>query len=119
VDAFAVTEHGVRTAVLWLRLVVEAMGALVVAVGVAVAAWRLTRLVGRGRQEHYQALRLGLARSLALALEFQLAADILSTAVAPTWEQIGQLAAVAVIRTGLNHFLTKEMQMERGPAAPA
>ena len=46
-------------------------------------------------------------------LEFQLGADILSTAVAPSWEQIGKLGAIAVIRTGLNFFLSMEMQSER------
>lgn len=47
-----------------------------------------------------------------LALEFQLGSDILSTAVAPSWDQIGKLAAIAVIRTVLNYFLTKEMGEE-------
>lgn len=119
-ETFEVAEHGVQAAVLWLRLCVEAMGALVVAAGIAVAAWRLTRLTRLARgggHEAYRTLRLGLARSLALALEFQLAADILSTAVAPTWQQIGQLAAVAIIRTGLNHFLMREMQAERDAGA--
>ena len=46
-------------------------------------------------------VRLTPARFLAIALEFQLGADILSTAVAPTWDAIGKLAAVAVIRTAL------------------
>jgi uncharacterized membrane protein len=50
---------------------------------------------------------------LALALEFQLGADILSTAIAPSWEQIGKLGAIAVIRTALNFFLSKEMAQER------
>ncbi|RZK11946.1 MAG: DUF1622 domain-containing protein, partial [Hymenobacter sp.] len=50
---------------------------------------------------------------LALALEFQLGADILSTAIAPSWEQIGKLGAIAVIRTALNFFLSKEMQEEK------
>ncbi len=45
-------------------------------------------------------------------MEFQLGADILSTAVAPSWDQIGKLGAIAVIRTTLNYFLTKEMQQE-------
>lgn len=40
------------------------------------------------------------ARSeLALALEFELAADILRTAIAPTWNEIGQFAAIIVLRT--------------------
>jgi len=47
-----------------------------------------------------------------LALEFQLAADILATTVAPSWAQIGKLGAIAVIRTGLNYFLAREIKEE-------
>ena len=54
-------------------------------------------------------VRLGLGRSLALALELLLGADILKTAIAPTWNEIGQLAAIAILRTGLNYFLEKEL----------
>lgn len=46
-------------------------------------------------------------------MEFQLASDILSTAVAPTFEEIGKLAAVATIRTLLNYFLGQEIEKER------
>jgi len=55
-------------------------------------------------------IRLSLGRSLALALEFLLGADILKTAVAPTWNEIGQLAAIAVLRTALNFFLDRELR---------
>ena len=48
-----------------------------------------------------------------MALEFQLAADILRTSVAPSWPQIGKLGAVAVIRTGLNYFLGCEIREEK------
>lgn len=65
------------------------------------------------RPERYVEVRLTLARYLALAIEFELAADILSTAVAPSWDQIGQLGAIVVIRTGLNYFLMCEMKEER------
>jgi uncharacterized membrane protein len=51
-------------------------------------------------------------RRLAVALEFELAADILRTAVAPTWNEIGQLAAIAALRTALNYFLGKEIDKE-------
>ena len=44
-----------------------------------------------------------------LALEFTLAADILKTAVAPSWDDIGKLAAIATVRTALNYFLQKEV----------
>lgn len=51
---------------------------------------------------------------MVLALEFQVAADILRTAVAPTWNEIGQLAAVIVLRTALNFFLQMEIE-KSGP----
>ncbi len=68
-------------------------------------------------QPSLTAIRLILARYLALALEFELGADILGTAISPTWDQIGKLGAVAVIRTGLNFFLSTEMKHEKTLAA--
>jgi uncharacterized membrane protein len=55
-------------------------------------------------------VRLRLGGWLALALEFELAADILRTAIAPTWNEIGQLAAIIVLRTLLNYFLQREIE---------
>jgi len=52
----------------------------------------------------------GFAGWLVLALEFLLAADILRTAISPTWTDIGQLAAIAAIRTFLNYFLSHDLQ---------
>ena len=57
-------------------------------------------------------VRLTLGRWLAVGLEFLLAADILKTAIAPTWNEIGQLAAIAALRTALNYFLGKEIDKE-------
>jgi len=106
-------EEQVRAAVEWLRLVVETLGALVIAVGAIVAIAGLIRNAVSARDAGFTSIRLGFARYLTLALELQLAADILSTSVAPTWDRIGKLAAIAVIRTGLNYFLTKEIEMAR------
>ncbi len=44
-----------------------------------------------------------------LALEFALAADLVRTAVAPTWDDIAKLAVIATIRTMLNYFLAKDI----------
>jgi uncharacterized membrane protein len=52
---------------------------------------------------------LRFATWILLALEFALAADILRTAVAPTWEDISKLAVIATIRTMLNYFLAKDI----------
>jgi uncharacterized membrane protein len=111
---FARTESGVVAGVQWLKLGVEVVGALIIALGIVTAGGLLVKAILTRRTADFTAIRLTLARYLALALEFQLGADILSTAIAPSWEQIGKLGAIAVIRTALNFFLSKEMENERG-----
>jgi uncharacterized membrane protein len=113
VTLFTRTEEGVVAGVQWLKLGVEVVGALIIALGILVAGGLLVRALLARRTADFTAIRLTLARYLALALEFQLGADILSTAIAPSWEQIGKLGAIAVIRTALNFFLSKEMEQER------
>jgi uncharacterized membrane protein len=112
-------EGSVVNAVQWLKLAIETCGALIVGLGVAAALFQLRRALAPPRAEGFNRVRLTLARYLALALEFQLGADILTTAVAPTWDQIGKLGAIAVIRTGLNYFLTREMRDEQAREAAA
>lgn len=106
-------EEWVVSAVLWLKLAVEATGALVIGIGVVVASVQFVHTVWTSGMRDYNPVRLTLARHLALALEFQLGADILGTAVAPSWDQIGKLAAIAVIRTALNYFLMREIAEEQ------
>jgi uncharacterized membrane protein len=94
--------------------VVEACGAAVIVVG---ALWAFVRFVVVGLRDRnagaFVPVRLTLGRFLALGLEFQLASDVLRTAVAPSFRELGQLAAVATIRTALNYFLAKEIAEER------
>ena len=52
----------------------------------------------------------GFAGWLVLSLEFLVAADILKSAISPTWTEIGQLAAIVVIRTFLNYSLGHDLQ---------
>src|SRR5215210_4858301 len=109
-------ESTIINAVQWLRLIVETTGATIIGLGVLTAAYQFVRALTRPQMESYNQIRLTLARFLAVALEFQLGADILSTAIAPSWDQIGKLGAIAVIRTGLNYFLMREMKEERTTA---
>ena len=108
-----IAEHLVIAGVQWLKLAVETTGAIIIALGFLIAAAQFARASLAHRTANFTAIRLLLARYLALALEFQLGADILSTAIAPTWQEIGKLGAIAVIRTGLNFFLSKEMQEDK------
>jgi uncharacterized membrane protein len=121
---FGHVEEQVQYYVEWLRLLVEALGALVIAAGVATVIVGLVRHILAGEGARFTPIRLAFARYLTLALELQLAADILSTSVAPSWDRIGKLAAIAIIRTALNYFLSREMNEERtseetAPAEPA
>jgi uncharacterized membrane protein len=116
---FDLVEHQVQSDVEWLRLMVESLGALVIASGVVAAICGLIHHFIWNRNGTFTPIRLSFARYLTLALELQLAADILSTSVAPTWDRIGKLAAIAVIRTALNYFLSKEMEDERASEEPA
>jgi uncharacterized membrane protein len=57
-------------------------------------------------------VRVRLGHALSLGLEFLIGADILKTAVAPSWDDIGQLGAIIGIGTVLNVFLTREIKLE-------
>ncbi len=105
-------EETIRSAVFVLVSIVEVIGAVVIFVGAVVGFAMFLRNLYRRRIEKFTSTRLLVARFLALGLEFQLASDILRTAVAPSFEEIGQLAAIAAIRTLLNYFLSQEMKGE-------
>lgn len=104
------------TATQYLASGVEACAALIIAIAAIQATIRgilqfFRRSQSETQPEHpsTEDIRLRLGRWLALALEFELGADILRTAIAPTWVEIGQLAAIATIRTLLNYFLQQEI----------
>ncbi|MCY7345330.1 MAG: DUF1622 domain-containing protein [Pyrinomonadaceae bacterium] len=111
--AYQTVESAIVAAAQWLKLGVEAVGALVIAAGVVMAIYQLVAHFSDEQPSNFNRVRLTLGKYLTLALEFQVGADILSTAIAPSWEQIGKLAAVAAIRTLLNYFLTKELIEEQ------
>lgn len=58
------------------------------------------------------AIKLTFGRWLLLALELQLAADILNTTVDPDIEGLVKLFGIALIRTFLNYFLTREIDIQ-------
>ena len=107
-----------KSVTLWLAAGTEAAAALIIGLAVVEAAiralWLFVPGMSHGTEEtgsrdRKEEVRLRLGRWLAVALEFELAADILRTAVAPTWNEIGQLAAIVVLRTVLNYFLQHEI----------
>jgi uncharacterized membrane protein len=106
-------EHNLEDVVNVLVQVVEAAGAVIIFVGAVIAFARFLLIaLRREGMDPFAQLRLDLGRFLVLGLEFQLAADILRTAVAPSFTELAQLAAIAAIRTALNFFLGLEIKEE-------
>jgi uncharacterized membrane protein len=100
-----------------LRAALETTAIVIVAIGAAVTLWRLVGAALARRHLSFNAIRLDMARYLALGLEFLLAADIVLTTIDPDWSTLGELAVIAAIRTALNFFLAREMREERDLAA--
>lgn len=93
----------------WIELLaagVEIAAAIVIGLAAFEAIVRALPLFLRRdmSQEAKVDIRLSLGRWLALGLEFALAADILRTAIAPSWREIGQLAAIAVVADRFEFF---------------
>jgi uncharacterized membrane protein len=89
---------------------VEVLAALVIGLAVLQASIEALALyLHLPPQRPKVEIRLKLGQWLALALEFTVAADILRTAVAPSWDDIGKLAAIIFLRTALNFFLQREV----------
>lgn len=92
------------------KTVLEIVAVLCVAVGLLRTLWLGMRSVRRlNDPDVLGQLRVSFGSWLVLALEFQLGSDILSTTIAPSFEQLGQLAIIAAIRTLLNYFLQKDL----------
>ncbi|MDG4665061.1 DUF1622 domain-containing protein [Mycobacterium sp. 236(2023)] len=110
-------ESTLRDAVDLMVRLIEACGAVVIMIGAVVAIAKFVVALGRRDINQFSAVRLTLARFLVLGLEFQLAADVLRTAISPSFEEIGKLAAIAAIRTILNYFLNREIAQEQAEIA--
>jgi uncharacterized membrane protein len=95
-----------------VALVAEIICVICIAIGGSVAVVDVFNAPSAraGPQGFRRKVFKGFAVWIVLALEFALGADIVRTAIAPTWNDIGQLAAIAVIRTGLNFFLERDLE---------
>lgn len=101
-----VSEHAV--------VLIEAMALVVVSYGAVeafVQALRLLALRPEGLVGREVWLRF--SRLLVAGLTFQLAADIIETSVSTSWEALGRIAIIAVIRTFLDFFLERDVHSLR------
>ncbi|MFH0341006.1 MAG: DUF1622 domain-containing protein [Chromatiales bacterium] len=108
-------EHLLQEAAHYVALIIQAVALLVIAIGALEAVVGVFRvmLFSRAGGVAQRAVWLRFARWLVAGLTFQLAADIVETPVAPTWDEIGRVAAIAVIRTFLTYFLDRDVERIR------
>ena len=90
---------------------VEMLAAIIIGTAVLQVLWNYGQSFTKfNRSISKESVRVQFGSSVAVALELMLGADVLATAVAPSWNDIGKLAAIAVIRTALNYFLERELR---------
>jgi uncharacterized membrane protein len=105
-------EESFRIVASYVALMLESLVVLTVAAGAIEAVFSILKatVVERSTNWHRRAVWLRFAVWILLSLEFALGADIVRTAIAPTWEDIGKLGVIALIRTGLGFFLGKDLE---------
>ena len=93
---------------------IDAVALVVILIGTVEVIVGIVRLsFGTRSHELMRDTWLGYARWLVAALTFQLAADIIETSISSSWETIGRVGAIAVIRTFLNYFLDRDLEEVR------
>jgi uncharacterized membrane protein len=107
-------EEALRTAMGYVVPVVEACGALVILIEVVRTIVQYLLVCVRRECVEMRPMRVRLGQAMVMGLEFQVAADILKTALAPTWNDILQLAALIALRTVLNFLLERELETLNG-----
>ena len=108
-------EEVLKIIAMYVALALEAVAIVVIVVGAVEAVIGIfgTMIRGHVSNADKRAVWLEFARWLVAGLTFQLAADIVQTTVAPTWDEIGRVAAIAAIRTFLTFFLDRDIDTVR------
>jgi uncharacterized membrane protein len=95
----------------FVALGIEAIAIAIIAAGSIEATVDIIRLAVRSgaTNQDRRVIWLMYAHWLVAGLTFQLAADVVNTSLAPTWNELGRLASIAAIRTFLSFFLDREL----------
>ena len=104
-------EDVLKTAISYMAPIAEACGALAVFLGVIRAILQYLYAFIRPHSVPVGPIRIRLGQSMVIGLEFQVAADILKTALSPDWNDVLFLAALIALRTILNYLLERELRV--------
>jgi uncharacterized membrane protein len=103
-------EQVARQVTIQVSYAVEILAAIIIGIAIIQTLFSYFSLFKpSGKKITKEEIRVQFGSSVAVSLELLLGADVLATAVAPTWDEIGKLAAIAILRTALNYFLEIEL----------
>jgi uncharacterized membrane protein len=109
-------EEIAKNITIYISHVLEIISAVVIGVAILKLLYQYftfqfqTSLLKPSLRGGLEGLRVTFGSAVAVSLELLLGADVLATAVAPSWDDVGKLAAIAALRTALNYFLEKELK---------
>jgi uncharacterized membrane protein len=99
---------------IYISRAAEILAAIIIGIALLKVIFNLgTRLHPSNKKISKEEIRVKFGSSVAVSLELLLGADVLATAIAPSWDDIGKLAAIAILRTALNYFLDKELKQSK------
>src|SRR3990167_7534338 len=102
-----------------VKLFISTCGTLIVLIGAIIAIYRyfLYRFIN-SKKTNLNTIRLDLARTIILGLEFFIASDVIETTITPDFQSLGILCVLVIIRTILNFSLHKEVkELSRTPGS--
>ncbi len=108
--AVAVNVFDLSSISIFLGEVIGYIGIAIMLVGLVKSLWLFFFRQLIGRENILSAIRIELGQHLALGLEFLVGKDIIESLVNPTWDDLGKLAAIIVLRTILTIFLQRELK---------
>ena len=103
-----------------VKLSISTFGTVIILIGAMIAMYRyvLYRFIHSAMQANLNNIRLDLARTIILGLEFFIASDVIETTITPDFQSLGILCVLVIIRTILNFSLHKEVkELSRTPGS--
>ncbi|MDQ5870234.1 MAG: DUF1622 domain-containing protein [Thermoproteota archaeon] len=106
------TEHFLSGFINYLTFGIDIIAGIIIGVAVVVAFISFLKNLKKSTTDRTLGLetaRLGLARSLLLALDFEVGSDILKTILVPSITELSILAVIVTVRIVLSWSLSKEL----------
>lgn len=117
VELLGLSHEFVSVIISYLTLAIDVMAAVIIGITIIIAFISSLKVLRKPTDERTiaaETIRLGLARSLLLVLDFVVASDILKTILVPSLSELSILAVIVGIRIVLSWSLSRELEKHKG-----